>query len=66
MDHHFSSVGHGIVADESQSLLTGQHQATVTNGGQRRHNRNRDSISNVSVQLCEIEDSECEADLSIK
>lgn len=43
-----------------------QHQQNSSSGSGR--NKHRDSVSNRSVQLCEIEDSECElseVDLSI-
>lgn len=59
-------------AEERQSLLhpraakQQQHQQKQQSSG--RNNRHRDSVSNRSVQLCEIEDSECElseVDLSI-
>lgn len=58
-----------LLAGERQSLL---HPRTAGNQQQKQsargRNNHRDSVSNRSVQLCEIEDSECElseVDLSI-
>lgn len=69
-----------VLAEERQSLLHTRTSPAASSQQQRRpqqqkqnsnnsgRNNHRDSLSNRSVQLCEIEDSECElsqVDLSI-